>query len=191
MIEICLLIHVDKFVIEKEDLIVLILVLKYVIQENVHHVNIKELWLIVNVEKVKEWSNVVKIGLYINVVKNVKNCWIVKNINVKEIVTLVFVNHAKRRKWQVASVVKIVTSLTVSKLAIHVDLFAAKSFLVDITIVNWSVILNNVIIVLILLNYRLLVLVGSIPFKCWLVILISDKVVQTLSLFVECLVIKN
>lgn len=54
MKEILNLIHVDKSVVEKEDLIVLILVLNFVIKENANLANTKEPSFRANVEKVQE-----------------------------------------------------------------------------------------------------------------------------------------
>lgn len=54
MKEILNLIHVGKSVVEKEDLIVPILVLNFVIKENANLANTKELSFPANVEKVQE-----------------------------------------------------------------------------------------------------------------------------------------
>lgn len=54
MKEILNLIHVDKSVVEKEDLIVPILVLNFVIKENANLANTKEPSFPANVEKVQE-----------------------------------------------------------------------------------------------------------------------------------------
>ncbi len=62
----------DKFVIKREGLIVLILALTFVIKANVDPVSTKECLLYVNVEKVKEWQNVAKKELLFNVVRNAR-----------------------------------------------------------------------------------------------------------------------
>jgi len=92
-------IHVDKFAAEKEVPIVPILVLSYVIKENVNPVSMRELWLHVNVEKAREWLNAVKKDKYSSAVKNVKASSTVKNINAKGIAIMEIVYLVRKNIW--------------------------------------------------------------------------------------------